>query len=792
MPKRGNRRTRGSSRGGRGGSRGGKKIIRGNKRRSSNNNTRSYNTSTSSQYQELFNDDSIYIPGQNDEAVGGQMAQMARNIGRRKYGHFDEEINYTENNRSNLMSKKLRDQPIIFMKAKEIYDPNIMLHKLSEQNKNQYMNNNNNNNTNNEFGNIIDEDFKSISLDDSEDDIDDQELAENDEFEDFEDFEEGEYEGEEGDDEEEIEESEFEDEEDEDVYDDNETEFEDDNKDDKENEDETEKVVKEVLSNFKAEKEGEDWNEQDLDTELSSRLDTLEDKMNEISRRDELEDSDVEENDAKSEEVIEKEVEEIEENIIQNEVKVEEEIQDIVEDVNKEVETTVTTTAEETGTGEVAVATTQESGINSKQNAVEELPIYIDGVKDEAQLKDYLSANPTQEQDENEDELEEEPDYGFLEEDYEFDVSKMEVDNVRFGIQNQYHIKCAELTGFDDEFCWIDEDDVIQYVLFNGVKEKRLGKFLSYITKGMIDQEEPEEQEDDVYISDDESSEEDDSEAEFDKHQDDYPYDSDEVPQDDGDNLEDLIAYSKMSTQGLVSMSDRDFSNNIPAKKRTRFDDLDIDPDLQEALTRQLNNYNKNKKLKRINKKQQDIEEAVLKNDMLIKYPEKITIKEVNKEFENLLKDENRNSLSFPTLDSHAHKIIGKLAQYYNMKSDKCGRKNVRHYLKISKTKSTYKYYPNFEKIKIILRGRPYFNRIDINKPKKENKTASKGANDSKAKFKEGDIVGAEAPEISTNNLGRQMLEKLGWIKGQSLGIGNKGINEPIVAKVKMSKTGIR
>lgn len=33
------------------------------------------------------------------------------------------------------------------------------------------------------------------------------------------------------------------------------------------------------------------------------------------------------------------------------------------------------------------------------------------------------------------------------------------------------------------------------------------------------------------------------------------------------------------------------------------------------------------------------------------------------------------------------------------------------------------------------------------------------------------------------------MLEKLGWIQGQGLGVdGNKGINEPILAKVKTSK----
>ena len=44
-------------------------------------------------------------------------------------------------------------------------------------------------------------------------------------------------------------------------------------------------------------------------------------------------------------------------------------------------------------------------------------------------------------------------------------------------LKNQYHIKCMELTGLIDEYIWIDENDVIEYVLDNGVKEHRLNKF---------------------------------------------------------------------------------------------------------------------------------------------------------------------------------------------------------------------------------------------------------------------------------------------------------------------------
>ena len=37
------------------------------------------------------------------------------------------------------------------------------------------------------------------------------------------------------------------------------------------------------------------------------------------------------------------------------------------------------------------------------------------------------------------------------------------------------------------------------------------------------------------------------------------------------------------------------------------------------------------------------------------------------------------------------------------------------------------------------------------------------------------------------------MLEKLGWKSGEGLGIqGNKGISEPIFAKIKKNRSGLR
>ena len=93
--------------------------------------------------------------------------------------------------------------------------------------------------------------------------------------------------------------------------------------------------------------------------------------------------------------------------------------------------------------------------------------------------------------------------------------------------------------------------------------------------------------------------------------------------------------------------------------KRQTFDHLDFDDDgeLQDSLIRQLNNSKANKNLKH-KWEQQKLEESILHHDMLIKYPVSLHIKDIKSEFDQLLKDESRQSMSFPTLDTHGHKTI--------------------------------------------------------------------------------------------------------------------------------------
>lgn len=58
-------------------------------------------------------------------------------------------------------------------------------------------------------------------------------------------------------------------------------------------------------------------------------------------------------------------------------------------------------------------------------------------------------------------------------------------------------------------------------------------------------------------------------------------------------------------------------------------------------------------------------------------------------------------------------------------------------------------------------------------------------------RYKNGDVVGADAEPISETSKGHALLLKLGWEKGKPLGSSGAGILEPIEQVVKLSRTGL-
>ncbi|KAF3993605.1 hypothetical protein FT662_00525 [Candidozyma haemuli var. vulneris] len=269
----------------------------------------------------------------------------------------------------------------------------------------------------------------------------------------------------------------------------------------------------------------------------------------------------------------------------------------------------------------------------------------------------------------------------------------------------------------------------------------------------------------------------------------------------DDDGLEDILAFTQNQQKSFADL-DVPPTKTLRAKGRTKklrleFEEA-VDAELRESLLEQFQYQKKSRRDKKLRKKERLKMEGLDKKDLFVKYDYSLHIKDIKGELEDFLQDADRENVSFPPLDPHGNKTISKLAKHYNMKCTRCG--NGRHiFMKISKARKTFHYLPDYNSINYVMKQRPIFKRSDVKKRTREEieetdeKASGRRGPKNRAYVKEGDVVGGEAPEIAQNNIGRQLLEKLGWVRGEGLGAhGNKGISVPLMATVKKSKTGLK
>jgi hypothetical protein len=107
----------------------------------------------------------------------------------------------------------------------------------------------------------------------------------------------------------------------------------------------------------------------------------------------------------------------------------------------------------------------------------------------------------------------------------------------------------------------------------------------------------------------------------------------------------------------------------------------------------------------------------------------------------------------------------------------------------ISKTKATRNVDDDF--FDSLISGKRFKRRFQ-NVPGQSPRQYDKNARP-QVSYRDGEVVGAAAPELGVENKGRQLLEKMGWTKGTALGaLDNKGIMQPIMHVVKTSKAGLQ
>lgn len=269
----------------------------------------------------------------------------------------------------------------------------------------------------------------------------------------------------------------------------------------------------------------------------------------------------------------------------------------------------------------------------------------------------------------------------------------------------------------------------------------------------------------------------------------------------DDDGLDDILSFTKNQQKSFADF-DVPPTKTLRAKGRTKklrleFEEA-IDTELRESLLEQFQYQKTSRRDKKLRKKERLKNEGLEKKDLFVKYDYSLHIKDIKQEFEDFLQDAERENMSFPPLDPHGNKTVNKLAKHYNMKCTRCG--NGRHiFMKIAKARKTFHYLPDYNLINYVMKQRPIFKRSDVKKRTREEieetdeKASGRRGPKNRAYVKEGDVVGGEAPEIAQSNIGRQLLERLGWVRGEGLGAqGNKGISVPLMATVKKSKTGLK
>lgn len=377
----------------------------------------------------------------------------------------------------------------------------------------------------------------------------------------------------------------------------------------------------------------------------------------------------------------------------------------------------------------------------------------------------------------------EEPEFGFLEEDYLVDLSDIHVTNLRIGFSdNSYFVSCFRMFA-DHESRWISQELFSDFILEElGFPEHRFGAYLKFVKAAVIPPEEPPQPNySDVPLSDDTEEE-----------SDTFSTRDDSIGADMREGLDDLIQYTtkyNAARNQEFKTSSLETTGKGRKKKLLIDDSLALDLEGIAALQDKFSNRVNSKANKRRTKEDFIDQENKSSNDLLKKYPVGLHILNIKDEFELFLTS-NRDRISFPPLDPHGSKTVAKFAQHYNMKPSKFGNGN--HVQVVAqKTKKTIRGFPNYNLIDQLSRQRPVFMRIDVSRPREP----GSGPRRTKVMFDttEGQVIGKDAPEIGRDNVGRRILEKLGWSNGEGLGAhGNKGISEPLMATVKKSKSGLR
>ncbi|KAG0057630.1 hypothetical protein BGZ83_007003 [Gryganskiella cystojenkinii] len=185
------------------------------------------------------------------------------------------------------------------------------------------------------------------------------------------------------------------------------------------------------------------------------------------------------------------------------------------------------------------------------------------------------------------------------------------------------------------------------------------------------------------------------------------------------------------------------------------------------------------------------------------------SLMEINRSIEEFVRDKTSDSLQLPPMPKPLRRKVHLLCNHYNLRSQSVGSGKRRFPILIKTNHTRMPVNPvsvtrllqqSENEIKSTLQGiLKSQGRGNKNSPggsgnggsstPKFNKSKARGGGSMAAPH--GTVVGAEASEISHENLGHRMLSKMGWSPGVGLGASGEGITQPIEAVMRAKRRGL-
>ncbi|KAF2129991.1 hypothetical protein P153DRAFT_289709 [Dothidotthia symphoricarpi CBS 119687] len=181
--------------------------------------------------------------------------------------------------------------------------------------------------------------------------------------------------------------------------------------------------------------------------------------------------------------------------------------------------------------------------------------------------------------------------------------------------------------------------------------------------------------------------------------------------------------------------------------------------------------------------------------DLTVKYKGGLEMEDVVEEMREFMLG-SMQTLSLPPMDAARRATIHQAASFLNLTSRSRGDGHDRFTI-LSKTSRTRVCTDDdFDR---AIRSKGLLQRLLRSAPQKGARPAKSatfrqgGRARPQTGYRDGETVGANAPELGPENKGHALMMKMGWSKGMGLGaVDNKGILQPIPHTVKTNKAGLQ